>query len=83
MTAIFASIAAAGAHVHVHPLGLAILFVFAAIAFALYFLPFIIAASRAHPQAAPIFVLNFFLGWTFIGWVVALAWAVMGASNSR
>jgi len=41
----------------------------------LYFLPTIVASLRHH-QAAPVFVLNLFLGWTFIGWVVALAIAV-------
>jgi len=25
-----------------------------------------------------IFVLNLFLGWTFIGWVLALVWAFVG-----
>jgi hypothetical protein len=76
MTTLVVSIAAVGVRIHMHPLGLAVLFVFAAIAFALYFLPFIIAASRRHPQSAPIFIINFFFGWTFIGWVVALAWSV-------
>lgn len=44
---------------------------------ALYFIPTIVAASRNHPNGTPIAVLNIFLGWTFIGWVVALIWAVM------
>jgi Superinfection immunity protein len=76
MSTLLVPIMATGPHVDVHPLGLAIFFIFAAIAFALYFLPFIIAASRRHPQSAPIFIINFFFGWTFIGWVVALAWSV-------
>lgn len=43
---------------------------------ALYFLPTIIASwSPRHHNAGAIFVLNLFLGWTFIGWVVALVWA--------
>lgn len=41
----------------------------------LYFLPAIIAAIR-RSRANPVFVVNLFLGWTFIGWVVALAMAV-------
>lgn len=40
-----------------------------------YFLPSIVASSRKHHSAGSVFVLNLFLGWTFIGWVVALAWA--------
>ena len=42
----------------------------------LYFFPAMIAKARKHPNTAAIFVLNIFLGWTFIGWVVALVWAV-------
>lgn len=41
----------------------------------LYFLPTIIAAAREHAQG-PVFALNLFLGWTLIGWVAALVWAV-------
>ena len=40
-----------------------------------YFVPTMVATSRSHRQALPIFVINAFLGWTLIGWVVALAWA--------
>jgi len=40
-----------------------------------YFLPYIVAAIRQHPQQAPLFLVNLFLGWTLVGWVVALAWA--------
>jgi hypothetical protein len=42
---------------------------------AIYFLPSIVAGVREHPQSAPIILLNFFLGWTLIGWVAALVWA--------
>lgn len=41
---------------------------------AIYFLPFIIAAG--NPRGPMIFVINLFLGWTLIGWVIALAMAV-------
>lgn len=47
--------------------------VFGIILLLIYFLPTI--AGRKHPHAAGIFVVNLFLGWTLIGWVVALAWA--------
>ena len=43
----------------------------------LYFIPTIVAVCREHSQAAPIIIVNLFLGWTLIGWVVALAWAAM------
>jgi uncharacterized membrane protein YbhN (UPF0104 family) len=41
-----------------------------------YFLPFTIALARKHVDSTAIFVLNLFLGWTFIGWVIALVWSV-------
>ena len=42
----------------------------------LYFLPTIHARGRKHPNLDGIFVLNLFLGWTLIGWVAAIIWAV-------
>jgi len=42
----------------------------------MYFLPTIIAAARSKHDVAAIFVLNFFLGWTFVGWIIALVWAL-------
>jgi len=44
--------------------------------FVLYFLPAIIAFARSKRDAMSILVLNFFLGWTAIGWVIALVWAL-------
>jgi hypothetical protein len=41
-----------------------------------YFLPTIIAFSRKKDNAGGIFLLNFFLGWTLIGWIVCLIWAL-------
>ncbi|MFL6519200.1 MAG: superinfection immunity protein [Chthoniobacterales bacterium] len=38
-----------------------------------YFFPSIVGCRKKNASA--IFVLNFFLGWTFVGWVVALVWA--------
>jgi Superinfection immunity protein/zinc-ribbon domain len=43
---------------------------------ALYFLPTIIGASRHKTNLVGIFLVNFFLGWSIIGWVIALVWAV-------
>lgn len=39
-----------------------------------YFFPAIIAGVRSHHSAGAIFVLNLLLGWTVLGWVVALVW---------
>jgi hypothetical protein len=47
------------------------------ISLALYFLPTIIAMVRHHRNTLGVFLLNFFLGWTFLGWVAALIWAVV------
>jgi len=41
---------------------------------ALYFLPTIVGRSKHN--AGAIFVLNLLLGWTLVGWVVALVWAL-------
>ena len=47
-----------------------------------YFLPSIVAFSRGKDNAAAIFILNFFLGWTLIGWVVCLVWALSGNKST-
>jgi len=39
----------------------------------LYFVPSIVGRHKANALA--IFVCNLFLGWTFLGWVLALVWA--------
>jgi len=43
----------------------------------IYFLPFVVAIVNKKKNTSAIFVLNLFLGWTGIGWVIALIWAVM------
>ncbi|MEO1316202.1 MAG: superinfection immunity protein [Pseudomonadota bacterium] len=43
-----------------------------------YFLPTMIAIKRRMRRQAGVGVLNTFLGWTFLGWVGALVWAVSG-----
>lgn len=49
----------------------------------IYFVPTIVASSRKHADQNAILVLNLFLGWTFVGWVIALVWAVKnGAPNN-
>ncbi len=44
--------------------------------FVLYFLPAILALARNKRDTTSILLLNLFLGWTAIGWVIALVWAV-------
>jgi hypothetical protein len=45
------------------------------ILFTLYFVPTIVAILRKAPDVGTVIVLNFFLGWTFLGWVLSLAMA--------
>ena len=55
-----------------------------AVAGLLYFLPTIIVLMRrAHGMAGVVIVLNLFLGWTFLGWVVSLALSLSGSSAPR
>ena len=44
-----------------------------------YFIPSIV--GRHKRNAGAIFVMNLFLGWIFIGWVIALVWAVTKDSS--
>jgi Superinfection immunity protein len=44
-------------------------------AIAAYFIPTVIAWIRHVPHRGSVTVINVFLGWTVIGWVVALAMA--------
>ena len=58
-----------------HLLGL-LLFPLFGFGFVMYFLPSIVALARSKRDLLGIFLLNLFLGWSVIGWVVALVWAV-------
>jgi CHASE2 domain-containing sensor protein len=42
----------------------------------LHFAPTLIAASRKHPRRIAIFVINLLFGWTVVGWIAALVWAL-------
>jgi hypothetical protein len=46
------------------------------VALPLYFLPVIIAYLRPAPDRASVVVVSILLGWTYVGWVIALALAV-------
>jgi len=41
-----------------------------------YFIPFFVALGRRHRFRIAIGLINLFLGWTFLGWIAALIWAV-------
>jgi hypothetical protein len=53
------------------------------VAVLLYFLPTVIALSRGHLSALAIFFLNLFLGWTLIGWIIALIWSCTGNTQAN
>lgn len=40
-----------------------------------YLLPFAVAVGRGRTNTVAILILNLFLGWTLIGWIIALVWA--------
>jgi hypothetical protein len=50
-------------------------FPFFGFGFVMYFLPSIIGLARSKRDLLAIFLLNLFLGWSVIGWIVALVWA--------
>jgi hypothetical protein len=49
----------------------------------IYFVPSIVASNRMHRNRTAIFVLNLFLGWTLLGWVVALVWAFAQSGSEQ
>ena len=59
-------------------LGLPILVIIliACVAFFLHFLPTFVAGSRHVQNFWWILLINFFFGWTLIGWVLILIWAL-------
>src|SRR4030095_5348950 len=46
----------------------------------IYFLPTIVGRNRRN--AGAIFLLTLLLGWTLLGWVIALVWAAMPDQSS-
>jgi hypothetical protein len=41
-----------------------------------YFLPTITAGEKGKENTKAIFFLNLVLGWTVLGWIVAMVWAI-------
>lgn len=54
-----------------------------AVVLAVYFLPHLIARSRHHANKTAIFMLNLLAGWTVIGWIGALVWALTSQGGKR
>lgn len=53
------------------------------IMFALYMLPTIIALVEHNKDSTPIFFLNLFFGWTVVGWILTLVWALKKHNTSN
>ena len=51
--------------------------------FAMYWLPTIIAVARQTHSALGVAMVNFLTGWTVIGWIVALVWALGASPGGR
>ncbi|HEX4308551.1 MAG TPA: superinfection immunity protein [Acidobacteriaceae bacterium] len=45
----------------------------------IYFLPSLVAVARRTHNSTGIFLLNLFLGWTGIGWLLALVLAIVSS----
>lgn len=63
--------------------GIALLIGLCCIGSLFYFIPSIVAWNRGHQNTAAIVVLNLLLGWSFIGWVVALVWSFTEVKRRR
>jgi hypothetical protein len=49
--------------------------------YGLYLLPALLATYRRHPSALWIWLVNFFLGFTIIGWIACLVWVLNAKSK--
>lgn len=49
----------------------------------MYFFPSIIAGLRSHNNLASILALNLLLGWTVLGWIIALVWALANGAQRQ
>jgi hypothetical protein len=56
-------------------------FVLIGVLLALYFLPTGIAYVRKHQNLLAVGIVNLALGWTLLGWIAALVWAVMNTQT--
>jgi hypothetical protein len=58
-------------------------FVLLCLLIAAYFLPAMIASGRHHHQSGAIFALNFFLGWSGLGWIASFVWACTATPSGQ
>jgi hypothetical protein len=55
--------------------------IYLGVAMSLYMLPAYVAFGRHLANRWSLAVINLFFGWTLIGWVCALAWAIAGTAK--
>lgn len=60
-----------------------VLLLFAGLVIFVYFLPSFVALQRKHTNTTAICVLNILFGWSFIGWVAALVWALVNSGDKK
>lgn len=48
----------------------------------MYFMPSVVGAIRKVPNLGSVMVINLFLGWSLIGWVVAMAMAARSVPSA-
>lgn len=48
-----------------------------------YFLPTIAASRYQHPKQRKILFFNALLGWTVVGWAIALRWALKPSGSKE
>ena len=66
-----------GSHLHLPSLWFPGSYVpFGLVSLALYLLPTIIVLARRKKNVLGPILVNVLLGWTFVGWIVALIWAL-------
>ena len=50
---------------------------------AVYFAPTVLALSRGHLSSGSIIAMNVLLGWTLLGWLIALFWSLNGSTRAN
>jgi hypothetical protein len=58
-------------------------FLLIAIILAAYFMPWLIGLNRGVNSVIVLFLVNLLLGWTIIGWIVCMIWAVSGQTRAQ
>ena len=56
---------------------------YAAVGVAVYFVPSLVAFYTKKRNRRAILVVNLLLGWTFLGWVGSLVWAIVAPREQR